>query len=152
MPVPAGGNPRRAGPLVFQVDAAKLPSADSIKALLFPSIFTVEVDDQEIRFVSRSAFPALGDPSKATAMAGILPSMMGKVLPSAIQASRRAGRSRRDGSSSRGRGPAPNRGAGAGGFQGGGRRSHREDRPIAESEDRGPIDDDSRSLTPPKPD
>ena len=65
-------------PLVFQVDAAKLPSADSIKALLFPSLFTVEVDEQEIRFVSRTAFPSFGDPSKSAAIAGMIPSLMGK--------------------------------------------------------------------------
>ena len=49
---------------VLQVDAAKLPKADSIKALLFPSMLSVEVTETEIRIVSREAFPELPDPSK----------------------------------------------------------------------------------------
>ncbi len=71
---PPGGPP----PLVLKVDPARLPSADSIKALLFPSFFTIEVDDQEIRLVSRAAFPAFGDPSKGVGLATMLPSLAGK--------------------------------------------------------------------------
>jgi len=65
---PAVANPPA---LVLQVDAAKLPSADSIKALLFPSLFTVEATPDEIRLVSRDAFPSIGDPSGAVTQLSI---------------------------------------------------------------------------------
>jgi hypothetical protein len=34
-----------------------MPKADEIKALLFPNSFTISVDDQSIRFVTRESFP-----------------------------------------------------------------------------------------------
>jgi hypothetical protein len=52
------------GTIVLQVDSSKLPSADSIKALLFPSVFAVEANDNEIRFVTREAFPTIPDFAK----------------------------------------------------------------------------------------
>lgn len=52
------------GTIVLQVDAAKLPPADAIKALLYPSVIAAEVNDEGLRIVTRGAFPTLGDPSK----------------------------------------------------------------------------------------
>ena len=65
-PGAAAASKPAAGPttLVLQVDSAKLPSAESIKALLFPSVTAFEVNDEGLRIVSRGAFPAFGDPSK----------------------------------------------------------------------------------------
>ncbi len=92
MPQPAGGPPAPPSgpppggppPLVLRIDAAKLPSADAIKSLLFPSLFTVETTSDELRIASRDAFPTIGDPSTmAVQMALILP---------AIQAARDAAR------------------------------------------------------------
>jgi len=57
-----------AGTIVLQVDPAKLPSADAIKKLLFPSILAAEVNDDGLRIITRSAFPALGDPGKANGL------------------------------------------------------------------------------------
>ena len=73
---PAGGLTT----LSFQIDASKLPSADAIKSLLFPSIYTVEANDEEIKITSREAFLNIGDPSKMGAMSSVMPmlqSMMG---------------------------------------------------------------------------
>ena len=59
-----GGPPGTAGnaatgptSVVIQVAPGKLPSADTVKGMLFPSMAVVEVDDDEIRLVSRVAFP-----------------------------------------------------------------------------------------------
>ena len=46
--------------IVIKVDSDKLPKAGDLKAHLFPATLTVQGTDQEIRFVSRTAFP---DPS-----------------------------------------------------------------------------------------
>jgi hypothetical protein len=75
---PGGANPA-GGPTTFsfQIDASKVPSAESIKSLLFPSIFTIEVKDDEITITTREAFPSLPDPSKAGALSTVLPAMMG---------------------------------------------------------------------------
>ena len=88
VPRPPGANPAPPTPgpppLVLQVDPAKLPSADAIKALLFPSLFTVESTPEEIRFTSRDAFPSFADPASAGIMTALL-------LP-AVQAAREAAR------------------------------------------------------------
>jgi hypothetical protein len=63
--------------LVLKIDAAKLPSAEAIKALLFPSVLAVEAENDEIRIVSRVAFPSIPDPSKLSAIAGLTASWMG---------------------------------------------------------------------------
>jgi hypothetical protein len=46
--------------IVIKVDSDKLPKAGDLKAHLFPATLSVQGTDQEIRFVSRTAFP---DPS-----------------------------------------------------------------------------------------
>ena len=57
------GAPGSPGHLVLQVDPSKLPSADAIRKLLFPAIYTLEEDGNIIRFTSRTAFPPIPDPS-----------------------------------------------------------------------------------------
>ena len=76
------GSPGGPAPLVLQVDAAKLPSADAIRSLLFPSLSWVKSDGDEIRLVSRVAFPEVEDPSKLVAILGIaIPMIRGGGLP-----------------------------------------------------------------------
>jgi hypothetical protein len=41
----------------LRVDAAKLPKAEELKALMFPGTLAVVVDDTLIRLVSRESFP-----------------------------------------------------------------------------------------------
>ena len=43
--------------IVFNIDAEKLPKASDLKSYLFPSTLTISVTDQDIRIVSREAFP-----------------------------------------------------------------------------------------------
>ena len=43
--------------LVLKVDPAKLPRAEDLKALMFPSTIAVVTDDTSIRLVSRESFP-----------------------------------------------------------------------------------------------
>jgi hypothetical protein len=43
--------------IVIKVDADKLPKAADLRTNLFPATFAIDVNDQHIRFVSRSAFP-----------------------------------------------------------------------------------------------
>ncbi|MDR3637924.1 MAG: hypothetical protein P4L84_29230, partial [Isosphaeraceae bacterium] len=54
---PGGANGAPAMGIVLKVDPAKLPSADALKALLFPGYAALSVNDQEIRYVTREAFP-----------------------------------------------------------------------------------------------
>jgi hypothetical protein len=46
----------------LKVDADKLPRADDLKKLLYPSVLFINLSDQEIRVTSRSAFPNLALP------------------------------------------------------------------------------------------
>ncbi len=55
--------PTPAGPLVLQVDPAKLPAAAEIRRLLYPAIYTLDEDGDAIRFTSRAAFPPVPDPA-----------------------------------------------------------------------------------------
>ena len=43
--------------IVLKVDPAKLPRAEDLKALMFPSTIAVVSDDTSIRLVSRESFP-----------------------------------------------------------------------------------------------
>jgi hypothetical protein len=79
----AGNSPGGAAAFTFQIDASKVPSADSIKSLLFPSIFTIEAKDEEIQITTRESFPELPDPGMVGGLALVLP---------AIQAARNAAR------------------------------------------------------------
>jgi hypothetical protein len=79
-PAAPGGSGASASPpgsIVIQVDPSKLPSADAIKAFLFPSIFAIESNDDEIRIVSRAAFPSIPDLSKLSAIWTLVGPWMG---------------------------------------------------------------------------
>lgn len=52
-----GGGGAKAAPIVIQVPAAKLPGADTVKGMMFPSLFYVVSGPEDIRVVSRVAFP-----------------------------------------------------------------------------------------------
>ena len=78
----ANPGPGAAPTLVLQVDSAKLPSADAIKSLLFPSVFAVEVDGEEIKISSRDAFPPFVDPSRLS-LSAMISSLRGGGFPPA---------------------------------------------------------------------
>jgi hypothetical protein len=59
----------------FKIDADKLPKAEDLKSYLFSSTLSVTVSDQDIRFVSRSAFPNLGSPAGLASMAILMPAL-----------------------------------------------------------------------------
>jgi len=71
-PAPAAAEAAKPAPgvasVVLQVDPAKLPSADAIRSLLFPSLFTLEEDGDGFKATYRAAFPDLGDPSKGSVL------------------------------------------------------------------------------------
>ena len=69
--------------ITLEVDPARMPGADALKALLFPGSSAVTVDDQSIQFLRRGAFPEIGLTSPAV--------LMGMAMP-AIQAAREAAR------------------------------------------------------------
>ena len=56
-PAPADGAGAPGGAVIFTVDASKMPKADEIKALLFPSTYSISIEDQGIRILSRESFP-----------------------------------------------------------------------------------------------
>jgi len=125
-PGPGGpGTPAASGTTVRQVDAAQLPSADAIRALLFPSVVAVEVDDAGARIVARLAFPPLPDPSQVggfgqmittvAKMAGL--DLGGFPIPPGLAAPPPAG----PGGPAAVPGPAPGPGAEPGGPRGRGR-------------------------------
>ena len=67
--------------ITLEVDPARMPSPEALKALLFPGSSAVTVDDQSIQFLRRAAFPEIGMTSPAV--------VMGMAMP-AIQAARNA--------------------------------------------------------------
>ncbi len=79
-----GGAASAPPPLVFNIDAAKMPTADSLKAHLFPGYAALSVTNQEIRFVTREAFPDF------TIGAGVTNPMFMALLMPAIQSARKA--------------------------------------------------------------
>jgi hypothetical protein len=78
----SGSNAHRM--IQIKVDPAKLPRADDLKALMFPSTLAVVADDETIQFVSRDAFPDL---SIGSAMTGVAPAVL---MPAMVAASNRA--------------------------------------------------------------
>jgi hypothetical protein len=74
----------------FKIDADKLPKAEDLKAYLFASTLSVTVSDQDIQFVSRSAFPNLGSSAGLVSMAFLMPAFKsltgGPGQPGQIQA------------------------------------------------------------------
>lgn len=71
------------GLLQFNIDAAKLPKAEELRSRMFPSTFSIVIDDQEVRLVSRTSFPNLISTTSGVGVALALP---------AVQAARAAAR------------------------------------------------------------
>lgn len=67
------GTPKPDDSFQVHIDPAKLPSADALKALLFPGTFSVSRTAEEVRFVRRVAFPNLVAPMSGLAMAVVRP-------------------------------------------------------------------------------
>jgi hypothetical protein len=59
----------------FKIDADKLPKAEDLKTYLFASTLSVTVSDQDIRFVSRGAFPNLASPASFVSTALLVPAL-----------------------------------------------------------------------------
>jgi hypothetical protein len=89
MPRPGGAGPGAPGTtpaaamIEIKVDPSKLPKAEELKALMYPGMLAIAVDDQSIQIVSRDSFPNLvgGVAGGAVGTALLLP---------AIQSARRA--------------------------------------------------------------
>ena len=78
------GNPEATpgpGLIQFNIEPAKLPNAEDLRSKMFPATFSIVIDDQEIRLVSRASFPNLISPTSSIGIALALP---------AIQAARQA--------------------------------------------------------------
>jgi hypothetical protein len=72
---PGSGATENDGMIIIKVDSDKLPKASDLKSHLFPTTLSIQVADQEIRFISRSAFP---DPSVLIGMVpafGMMPKL-----------------------------------------------------------------------------
>ncbi len=67
--------PSDAAMIQFKIDADKLPKAEDLKTYLFASTLSVTVSDQDIRFVSRGAFPNLASPAGFVSMAFLMPAL-----------------------------------------------------------------------------
>ena len=61
--------------VVLKVDPDKLPKAADLKAHLFPSTLCITTSDQEIRFVSRGAFPNLSLSAGLAPIAAAMPAL-----------------------------------------------------------------------------
>ncbi len=59
----------------FKIDADKLPKAEDLKNYLFASTVSITVSDQDIRLISREAFPNLASNLNSVSMAMIMPSL-----------------------------------------------------------------------------
>jgi hypothetical protein len=47
----------RAGGFRVRIDPRKVPKADDLRAMLFPSVLATTVDDRGLRFISRESIP-----------------------------------------------------------------------------------------------
>jgi len=61
--------------VVLKVDPDKLPKAADLKAHLFPSTLCIAISDQEIRLISRGAFPNLSLSAGLAPIAAAMPAM-----------------------------------------------------------------------------
>ncbi len=78
---------QQGGPDVsIKIDPAKIPSADQLRALLFPASSALAVDDQGISFVQRESVPSMTSP----ATSGVLVGLFLPAVQSAREAARRA--------------------------------------------------------------
>jgi prepilin-type processing-associated H-X9-DG protein len=83
------GGPRPAGPpFRLQIDPDSIPDVEALRKYLFPSRFTMKVDDASIRFTSYQAFP-ITIPQLSSPME--VPVLIALLLP-ATQAAREAAR------------------------------------------------------------
>jgi prepilin-type processing-associated H-X9-DG protein len=70
-----GGPPRPMGPrppLQLEIDPDKIPASETLRRYLFPSVFTLGVDDEGMQFVSREAFPAFNPLAMTPGVAALL--------------------------------------------------------------------------------
>jgi hypothetical protein len=65
--------------MVFNIDAEKLPKSSDLKSYLFPSTIAISVTDQDIRIVSREAFPDLAALVGAVPIAAMMPGVQAMV-------------------------------------------------------------------------
>jgi hypothetical protein len=70
--------------IVFNIDAEKLPKPGDLKAHLFPSTLTISVSDQDIRIVSRGAFPDFSSLVRLAPIAGLMPAARSILDPSKV--------------------------------------------------------------------
>lgn len=92
MPVPGGppgAAPGAPGAFSLKLDPAKAPRADQIRPLLFPGSTALAVDDQGLKFVTRSSFPDVVSPS-GMGSAGVMTALLLPAVQSAREAARRA--------------------------------------------------------------
>jgi hypothetical protein len=61
--------------LTLNIDPAKLPKADELRNLMFPSSLAIATDDQEVRIITRAAFPNVLSPTSALGIALALPAI-----------------------------------------------------------------------------
>jgi hypothetical protein len=86
------GAPPAAPPtIVLQVDPAKLPSADALKALMFPSTVAAAVDDQGLRVIRRGAFPDVSEGRSKALSAILMPAIQQATKAAAEAALKKAG-------------------------------------------------------------
>ncbi len=78
--------PRNGPQLNLQVDPQKLPRADQLRPLLFPSSTSLTVDAQGIQVLQREAVPSLTSPSSS----GVLVALLLPAVQAAREAARRA--------------------------------------------------------------
>jgi hypothetical protein len=77
--------------LTFNIDPDKLPKADDLRSKLFPGAMALAADDQEIKVVTRAAFPSVVAPASAMGMAVLMPAIQSARTAAAAAAARNAG-------------------------------------------------------------
>jgi hypothetical protein len=87
----AAGGPGPGGPGAFslRLDPAKAPSADQLRALLFPGFAALTVDEQSVTYKTRSSFPNIVSGSGA-GTTGVAVALLLPAVQSAREAARRA--------------------------------------------------------------
>jgi hypothetical protein len=76
--------------IVLRVDADKLPKAADLKAQIFPSTFSVSTAGDEVRFVTRGAFPDLSLPIGMIPAAAMMPAVQAMLEQMQSQAGKAA--------------------------------------------------------------
>ncbi len=70
-----GGSGSDPSSFTFKIDADKLPKSSDLQPLVFPSMRSISVTNEDIRFVSRAAFPDLTVPIGLVPLAFVMPSI-----------------------------------------------------------------------------